>query len=89
MPRYLVHGYYTDEPQVTVDLIDADDADAAEAAITKARGGKDRGYVCDGADDLEESYQHIVKCRSMTAEAVAADVAELADNYKDDDEEEE
>ena len=79
LERYQVYGYYTDEPQVVVDVVDAESDDAAEAIITKARGGKSRGYTADGASLLTDELENIKDILQRSPEQVAKDVAAYGD----------
>jgi hypothetical protein len=87
LERYQVYGYYTDEPQVVVDVVDAESDEAAEALVKKARGGDRNGYTPDGAELLSDTLKNLQKVVRQSAEKVAKDLAELAAQYPADDEE--
>jgi hypothetical protein len=81
--RYEVHGFYEDEPQVVVDVVDAMSCEDAEAKVTKARGGDLHGYTCDGAAPLAESMRLTQKLLDASPEHIAEGIERLAKQYAD------
>ncbi len=64
MPRYIIEGYYTEEPQVVSDIVDASSLEEAEAKIIQARGG---GYVGDGGCLLSERIAGLQEMACLSA----------------------
>lgn len=81
MDRYLVYGYYTDEPQVVVDCVDADSDEQAIEKVAYARGGSGSDYTSDGAARLSEVIENLTKLAALSPEQVEREHAELAAEY--------
>jgi hypothetical protein len=86
MNRYQVHGYYTDEPQVVIDVVDAESHEDAERIITEARGGEHSDYTCDGASLLADDLELLKDLVQRDPESIARGVEELRRQYVHDDE---
>jgi hypothetical protein len=81
MTRFQVFGYYTDEPQVVIDLVDAENEDTAIAKVEHARGGPSSGYTNDGAQDLSDAFEQMKDLMQRSEADVAQGIAELAAQY--------
>lgn len=79
--RYLVYGYYTDEPQVMCDVVDATSREDAEKQIELVRGVPSSGYTCDGALLLSEEIRGLQKIAKLTKRQITRDLKYLASMY--------
>lgn len=85
MTRYQVYGYYTDEPQVVIDIVDAESPEDAERIITEARGGESSGYTSDGAELLTDTLANVQTLLAQSPEEIAKGIDELRAQYCDND----
>lgn len=81
MTRFIVYGYYTDEPQVVADVVDAVDRDAAEVAVKHARGGDNSDYTCDGVDPLDVTIRGLLALLNAPAKQIRLAHEALAGEY--------
>jgi hypothetical protein len=84
LTRYIVFGYYTEDPQVVLDIVDAENDEAAEERIKWARNASSTGYVADGAETLDDYVERYKDLQQRSAEDTEAAINELAQNYRDD-----
>lgn len=86
MKRYQVYGFYNDEPQVVVDVVDAESAEEAEEKIKHARAAdQGSGYTSDGASLLEEELENIHDIMQRPAEVIQREIDALATYYREED----
>lgn len=74
MPRYIIEGYYTDDPQVCSDLVDANSLEEAEAEIERVRGDD---YTTDSGDELETRIANLTRLTKRPVEDIKADLWSL------------
>lgn len=74
MPRFVVYGLYADPPQIVMDIVDAEDDEAAALKVKEVRGPE---YVEDSTVDIEDAIAGLVELKQQDAAKTEGDLEDL------------